>query len=349
MNIEKRRIEAVRTANGTIGHITLKKLEIPETVKVMLFGETIIPESFDIYGHPNFTNEQQMLFRFKEDEVNRKNEGDYIQVAAEITYEERDFDVPKHTFDTIEGVSKSISNLSNMNKMLQNREMYVMSHQNEKLNEYVIFGYLVLNQYGKVMACSNPEEDKLETDKVETLEEFMLNRKNNLFGMYGGYNIPNADSVCPCCGKKITIEDVKNNLYTEVNHKFYHTDCWINLRKRIEIDKCVRQLMDCIYEKKDCTFELLPNGYWNEYPYIPWFLFHTIDGDIIVGWRKRVISIEWQENYKKFDIEELFGMENVTKWEKDGKRGIHAWGIEKAYEYLEKVLDNVRPGYSKWQ
>lgn len=62
MNIEKRRIEAVRTANGTIGHITLKKLAIPETVKVMLFGETIIPESFDIYGHPNFTNEQQMLF-----------------------------------------------------------------------------------------------------------------------------------------------------------------------------------------------------------------------------------------------------------------------------------------------
>lgn len=67
-----------------------------------------------------------------------------------------------------------------------------------------------------------------------------------------------------------------------------------------------------------------------------------------MGWRKHVISIEWQENYKPFDMNELFGTEDVTKWEEDGKRGIHAWGKDKAYEYLKKVLDVVNPGYSKW-
>ena len=64
-----------------------------------------------------------------------------------------------------------------------------------------------------------------------------------------------------------------------------------------------------------------------------------------MGWRKRVISIEWQKNYKPFDMKELFGEEDVTKWEDDGKRGIHAWGSAKAYIYLKKVLSTVNPNY----
>ena len=63
---------------------------------------------------------------------------------------------------------------------------------------------------------------------------------------------------------------------------------------------------------------------------------------------KKEVEIEWQENYKPFDLNELFGTEDVTKWEEGGKRGIHAWGNDKAYEYLNKVLKTVNPGYSKW-
>ena len=47
-------------------------------------------------------------------------------------------------------------------------------------------------------------------------------------------------------------------------------------------------------------------------------------------------------------MDELFGSENVTKWKEGKKRGIHAWGNEKAYEYLKKVLKAVNPDYSKW-
>ena len=108
--------------------------------------------------------------------------------------------------------------------------------------------------------------------------------------------------------------------------------------------------MSLTYRETDYQFELLPNGYCNQdcCSHIPWFLFHTIDGDIIMGWRKRVISIEWQESYKPFDFDELFKTENVTKWEKGGKRGIHAWGKDKAHEYLKKVLEAVNPDYYKY-
>ena len=32
----------------------------------------------------------------------------------------------------------------------------------------------------------------------------------------------------------------------------------------------------------------------------------------------------------------------ITKWEQDGKCGIHAWSEEKAQEYLRRVRDEVK-------
>jgi len=93
----------------------------------------------------------------------------------------------------------------------------------------------------------------------------------------------------------------------------------------------------------------LPNYYWGKkYDFIPWFLFHTIDGDIIMGWRQRVISIEWQANYKPFDFDEMFKNEKVTKWNKDGIRGIHACSKDDAFNYLKTVRESVNPGYNNF-
>lgn len=351
MNIEKKRIEAWGSEKGTIGHITLSKLAIPETVRVTLLGKPIIPESFDCYGHPNFTKEQEMLFMFKEEELKRQNGGKYTPLEAEIVYEERIFDVPRSTFDTIRGIEKSLSSLSDLNEVLQNRRIFHVAHKNESLNEYILFGRFWLDQFGQIMSVKKKETDKLKTNgDVEDYKTFFMRNRNGFTLTSDGYAIPIAGSVCPCCGKALTLEDIKNNPCVYVDGKFYHDTCWRNYRKLTEVDKFTRRMMSVIYKDTDYQFELLPNGYCNKdcCSHIPWFLFHTIDGDIKMGWRKRVISIEWQENYKPFDMDELFSTENVTQWEDGGKRGIHAWGNDKAYEYLKKVLDTVNPGYSKW-
>ena len=44
-NIEKRRINLVKTSNGERGSLWLKKLAIPETVKVTVNGEKVVPVS----------------------------------------------------------------------------------------------------------------------------------------------------------------------------------------------------------------------------------------------------------------------------------------------------------------
>lgn len=354
MNIEKKRIELWSTGKGSIGHITLDKLAIPETVKVTLLGEPIIPESFNCYGHPNFTEEQEMLYMFKKEELKRQNGGEYTPLEVEVVYEERIFDVPRSTFDTVRGIEKSLISLSDLNEMLQNRRMFLKAHEHERLNEFMILGCFWLEKSGHIMSVEKTAKGKLRTNG--NVEEFETFRRNNSKGFNltnltsDGYAIPTAGSVCPCCGKTFTIDDVKNNPCVYIDGKFYHDSCWRNYRKLMEVDKFTRRMMGLLYKDTDYQFELLPNGYCNRdcYSHIPWFLFHTIDGDIIMGWRKRVISIEWQENYKPFDMNELFSTEDVTKWEEGGKRGIHAWGKDKAYKYLKKVLDVVNPGYSKW-
>ena len=215
----------------------------------------------------------------------------------------------------------------------------------------MLLGCFWLGQFGQVMSVKKTAKGKLRTNgDVEDYETFKRLNSKGFTLTSGGYAIPTAGSVCPCCGKTLTIDDVKNNPCVYISGKFYHDSCWRNYRKLTEVDKFTLRMMDLIYKSTDYHFELLPNGYCHEdcYSYIPWFLFHTIDGDIIMGWRKRVISIEWQENYKPFDMNELFGSEDVTKWEEGGKRGIHAWGKEKAYEYLKKALKTVNPSYSKW-
>lgn len=81
----------------------------------------------------------------------------------------------------------------------------------------------------------------------------------------------------------------------------------------------------------------LPNNYWPD-AYLklraenPWWLVSTVECGIIrIGWRKNVISIDW-ENYHWQPTDE------VTK---DGS-SVHAHTLEKAIEYLRGLKEEAR-------
>jgi len=65
----------------------------------------------------------------------------------------------------------------------------------------------------------------------------------------------------------------------------------------------------------------------------PWFIITTNIGRIKIGWRKRVIEIDWSDSLQKKTANELFINEEVTKVDKS----IHAWSLGKAKEYIEKI------------
>lgn len=61
----------------------------------------------------------------------------------------------------------------------------------------------------------------------------------------------------------------------------------------------------------------------------PWWLVKTKYGLIQIGWRKRVISIDWLDT----DIPALITQEDVTK----SPTSVHAWTFVKALEYLTEL------------
>lgn len=107
-NIEKRRINLVKTSNGERGSLWLKKLAIPETVKVTVNGEKVVPAGFDIYGQPFFSKEQCKMIEFKEEAFRREKNDKNFELKAEVTYEERMFDVPRTSFDSVNGIQESL-------------------------------------------------------------------------------------------------------------------------------------------------------------------------------------------------------------------------------------------------
>lgn len=91
-----------------------------------------------------------------------------------------------------------------------------------------------------------------------------------------------------------------------------------------------------LFDGKVIFVEEIPNEYCDCYKckHMPWFNITTGKGKIKIGWRKRVININWNDSVIKESAEELFPGENTTKYDKD----IHAWGYEKAQEYINKLL-----------
>lgn len=67
-----------------------------------------------------------------------------------------------------------------------------------------------------------------------------------------------------------------------------------------------------------------------------WLKVTTRKGIIVIGWRKRVINIDWSRSDIKNTAYDLFPDEDVTK----DDYYIHAWGINKAKEYIDVLLNN---------
>ena len=110
--------------------------------------------------------------------------------------------------------------------------------------------------------------------------------------------------------------------------RYYHRAC-----NDIEIAVQMQERFRKLFEDAGYGTVLLtpiPNGYCSCEMCAPWFKVKTAYGEITLGWRKRVINIDCPSSVP---IGNLFAQENVTK----GEGYIHAWGYDKAQEYLTVI------------
>lgn len=99
-------------------------------------------------------------------------------------------------------------------------------------------------------------------------------------------------------------------------------------------EKATAKLLECFPQYVSC--EIIPNEYCGKACCIdrPWLMVTTKKGKVKIGWRKRVINIDFTDSMILGTAQEIFPNEDVTKH----KQIIHAWGYDKAKEYLEKLL-----------
>lgn len=121
-----------------------------------------------------------------------------------------------------------------------------------------------------------------------------------------------------------------DKLYATV-FEYFHLGC---LAKR-KADNEFRHFADAFADAGFKSFELMevPNEYCSDLTCCPpWYKVDTEVGEFKIGWRKRVINIVWPE---KLNALPLFEDQDVTKW----ATGIHAWGVDKAVEYLKAIRE----------
>lgn len=85
----------------------------------------------------------------------------------------------------------------------------------------------------------------------------------------------------------------------------------------------------------------LKNKYWPD-SYVStdsWWLVTTPYGNIEIGWRKRVLSIDWSETKLRYIITQ----DQVTKEE----TMVHAWSYAKAVEYLTVLSKELKVSQGK--
>lgn len=191
------------------------------------------------------------------------------------------------------------------------------------------------------------------------LDEFgqaMINVGGNSYSGLGYY--PDDDCICPQCGGKFTVDDVLHNKYVkrhieyvqDSNNKdrynevkeFYHAKCNEYNRFQSQLDEFYAMVKSVYTEIKYTDFKAIPNKYCPCDKCAPWFIVNTPDGEIQLGWRKRVINLKWLDSYKPFS--EKFSKEDVTKGfgvYGDNERYIHAWGEDKCIEYICDAKNSI--------
>lgn len=102
------------------------------------------------------------------------------------------------------------------------------------------------------------------------------------------------------------------------------------------------ELIGC-FGHKALYVDDIPNGYCSRgcCAYYPWFIVTTPVGRIKIGWRKRVIHLEWTDSQIEGKAEDIFPHEEAwpgyetTQYDKV----IHAHSVDAATRYIGRLME----------
>lgn len=242
--------------------------------------------------------------------------------------------------DTFEWLREHVRSLDDLHAVVAaRRALNERAALTSNGKRWLVAGRYVLDGFGQLWVTTKPIPDPDLPPVIDMADVQRYLRRGESVSMSIEW-VPTGRDACASCEVAFTLATAADAVRTPDavtagrTGTFRHRACaWIDAAK------VNRKAFDHIFEEAGFrAFYLhdIGNGYWPgcgyEDPYyLPWFQAHTAVGQIRIGWRKRVIAIDWSSTGR--DLAHLFVTEDVTK----GPHDIHAWGYEKAIDYLRRV------------
>jgi len=316
-------------------YLDLDDYAIEDSIKctVVNIGDEIIPDRVVYNGNPYFSYETFQKY---------SKGNHYARIYVEVEYKSKELELPEYTYNTADGIDDYIIDLNTLHHIMNIRSV-AYRKKKIKLNEFVWRGLLYFDQFGQTVYLFDQEfsSNTPYSIKNSTIDKYIFSRYcEHWSGTFR--KMPEQNEVCPHCGETWTLINIADYMTIEQDHKLigFHKNCLRihNDEKQLQEFK---KVFSKVYDPDKLIFTAIPNEYCPCERCASWFIVSTPDGDIKIGWRKRVINIRWLENYKPFA--ETFESEDVTKeFEKcDNDRYIHAWRLDKAIEYLNKARVSI--------
>lgn len=199
------------------------------------------------------------------------------------------------------------------------------------VKEYILFNRILLSRSGVFKCQVRP----LGLSNLISIPMLKFADPRASYSYYPtGIHLTSPDAKCSLCGGFWSIRDVMSDWESAGSD---HPDC-----VRIQQEREQRAKFEACFKEAGFFAYLrnITNGYGGTgYPYLDWYEAQTVFGPIRIGWRKRVISIEYHgvttpENKVRLEAKNLI-QDDVTR---DGHL-VHAWGYEKAVKYLRLIRE----------
>lgn len=241
-------------------------------------------------------------------------------------------------YNSVGGILRDLTDLDSLHELIRARHEAGYQRK-EHLDEFLIMGKWFTDScgnFGRMTIEHRYKEVPWAKDLkpvVSTPSFWEPFRENISITTSLNNKIPRSHDRCPVCLKGWTLENADDAhpwLDVETPH-LLHRNC-IVLKRAVE----GRSYYTDLFTKAGFHWFVLDeiqNEYWVSSLLEPWYLCRTLAGTINIGWRKRVMSIDWSDT--RLDLSDLFKSEDVTK----GPHMIHAWGHDKAINYLTKVRE----------
>lgn len=353
MNYEAHTIRKFRGTN--FGIIRLNELSRPNKMKILIGGIEIRAIGYDTYGHPIISESDFLYYKALQYNYKRSEK----TFMAEVWYEPDPFCIRRDVYDSIETIQKIVLEEETIEDVIEyinederkKKEAEMLKKkeekQNEKLSElkkllvyrkraaflgadlksYLLYKTYILSSNGHIYFASDIPCEYLENlinEDVIELDDKILSKVQ----LINEVHVPSCCDVCAICGKRFTLNDVKENLITENERvEKVHRKCNNDFTIEVELNTA-SQIIDAVYDGIP-DVEITTEWDDEDKKEKRWYHYKTNQGTISIRFKHKVIVIEWHDNFKPFNMK-IFDEERVTKYD----RGIHAWSKDDAIRYL---------------